>query len=442
MESKKAKNILESSLLGFAYHKVVTDDSGKLTDYRFLEINQAYEKLTGLKADDIIGKTVTEVLPGIENGDFDWIGVSGKIALEGGNETFEQYSEPLDKWYQVQIHSDEKGYFAAVFTDITERKQAEEALQEQRSKLRNLHDAVDQLQRQTTEEDILQTAVKVAEEILGFALCDISLLEGEYLVPRTKSTDLDPSDTKLFKVGEGIAGKTAERGETIWGDDVRNHPEAKPTSGEFKGFISVPIGELGVLQVISKEVGSFNQSDVELAEILAGHLNEEIQRIRLEEELKEQAIRDSLTGLYNRRYFNETLEKEIEQATRYQRPLAFLMLDVNQFKKINDRYSHQTGDEVLKEVAKMLRENVRSADTVVRYGGDEFLIMMPETNGEAERAATRLKESLKMWNKETDLLDFPLTFAMGTAHWSRDQGRSVEEALNEADQRMYEDKRR
>ncbi len=118
------------------------------------------------------------------------------------------------------------------------------------------------------------------------------------------------------------------------------------------------------------------------------------------------------------------------------------MTDINRFKEINDRYSHQRGDQVLIEVANLLKENVRSADTVIRYGGDEFLVMMPETDGGVEATVNRLKDELASWNEQTDLLDFPLTLAMGIAHWAPEQDRDVESALKEADTRMYEDKGR
>ena len=181
---------------------------------------------------------------------------------------------------------------------------------------------------------------------------------------------------------------------------------------------------------------------MELAEILAGHLNEEIKRIRLENELKEQAIRDPLTELYNRRYFNESLSKEVGRSERYGHSIAFIMVDINRFKKINDTYSHQKGDEVLKEIASLLRENIREADTVVRYGGDEFLIMMPETNGSSKYILNRLGKNLSEWNEQSDLLDCPLTLAMGISHWNPDQCRSVEDALKEVDRNMYSSKER
>jgi len=232
-----------------------------------------------------------------------------------------------------------------------------------------------------------------------------------------------------------------ETGETICGDNIVEHPEAKPTNEEFRAFISVPIGDIGVMQVISKEVGSFDEQDVELTEILAGHMREELERVRLQEKLRKQAVRDPLTDLYNRRYFSETLEKEVEKCKRYDNTIAFIMIDVDRFKEINDSYSHQIGDKVLVGVAKLLKKNVRDADTVVRYGGDEFLVMMPETKGEVSDVVSRINDELSDWNENSDLLDFPLTLAMGVSHWSPEQDRDAEKALNEADMKMYREKR-
>ncbi|MBS3737160.1 diguanylate cyclase, partial [Candidatus Bipolaricaulota bacterium] len=313
-------------------------------------------------------------------------------------------------------------------------------LEKQRGKLKALHNAVDRLQQQESEEELIRTAVDVAEEMLEFDLCVIDLVEGDKLVPKANSSGLDPKETDTFKIGEGISGKTVQEGETIWGDDVRDHPDTKPTRKEWRAFISVPIGDIGTLQIVDEQAAKFDESDLELAEILANHLYEELKRVRLEKELREQAIRDPLTELYNRRYFNETLKKEVKKSERYSRPLAFLMIDVNRFKEINDRYSHQTGDAVLREVAKLLKDHVRDADTVVRYGGDEFLIMMPETDGEASYTVSRLREKLEEWNRDSDLLDFPLTLAIGSAHWSSEEEENPEQVLKEADERMYADK--
>ncbi len=119
------RSILENMKDGYAYHKIVTDSTGRPIDYEFLEINPAFEELTGLKKENIIGKTVKEVLPGIENDPADWIGKYGKVALEGEVLEFEQYSQPLKRWYSGTAYSPKKGYFAAIFSEISSIKQIE-----------------------------------------------------------------------------------------------------------------------------------------------------------------------------------------------------------------------------------------------------------------------------------------------------------------------------
>ncbi len=112
----------------FAYHQLITDDQNNPVDYIFLEVNPAFETITGLKRSQIINKKVTEVLPGIEMNDFNWIVECGRVALSGQAEHFVGYSEPLKRWYELSVYSDKPGYFGAFFNDISERKQAEEAL--------------------------------------------------------------------------------------------------------------------------------------------------------------------------------------------------------------------------------------------------------------------------------------------------------------------------
>jgi PAS domain S-box-containing protein len=117
------KQIIQNAPFGFAYHKIILNDEGKPYDYRFLEINQAFARLTGLNTEKLIGYTVREAIPGIEDDAFDWISFFGRIALDGGEEVFEQFSKPLNRWYNVQAFSSEKYFFYTVFTDITSNKE-------------------------------------------------------------------------------------------------------------------------------------------------------------------------------------------------------------------------------------------------------------------------------------------------------------------------------
>ena len=138
MNNQNLQAIVNSSPFGFAHHEIIVDDQNMPIDYRFLEVNPAFERLTGLSAGNIIGKTVREVIPGIEKAEFDWIGFYGKVALEGGNENFEQYSEALNRWYHVSVFSSQKGFFSTSFVDISDRKRTEEQLQQRTAELEKI----------------------------------------------------------------------------------------------------------------------------------------------------------------------------------------------------------------------------------------------------------------------------------------------------------------
>lgn len=129
---KKYRNLFTHLIDGFAVHRVVRDDAGTPVDYVFVEVNEAFERLTGLKSEDIVGKRATEVLPDIENDPADWIGVYGQVATTGETVRFEQRSQDLGRWYQISAYSPEPDYFVTVFDDISERKQAEVELAESR----------------------------------------------------------------------------------------------------------------------------------------------------------------------------------------------------------------------------------------------------------------------------------------------------------------------
>ena len=139
---EKYRSLFANMMDGYAFHKTIFDDKGKPVDYVFLEINEAFERLTGLSRAKVIGKRATEVLPGIENDPADWLGTYGKAVTTRQPIKFENYSIPLQKWYSVSAYSIEEDYLVVTFEDITERKKAEERLSQQALMLASANDAI------------------------------------------------------------------------------------------------------------------------------------------------------------------------------------------------------------------------------------------------------------------------------------------------------------
>jgi len=158
----------------------------------------------------------------------------------------------------------------------------------------------------------------------------------------------------------------------------------------------------------------------------------------LRKELREQAIRDPLTGLYNRRYLEETLAHEVARSIRTRAPLSLMMFDMDNFKQLNDLFGHAMGDAVLKAVCRFVTKRVRAQDVVCRYGGDEFIIVMPETPLEGANAkAGQLLAALQDLRKEMMEMQLPqVDFSMGVAALP-ENGESVVALLKSVDDALY-----
>jgi diguanylate cyclase (GGDEF)-like protein/PAS domain S-box-containing protein len=150
----------------------------------------------------------------------------------------------------------------------------------------------------------------------------------------------------------------------------------------------------------------------------------------LRRELREQAIRDPLTGLFNRRYLEETLDREVARATRAQSTLGVVMLDLDKFKLLNDTFGHTAGDVALREVGHLLRENVRASDVACRYGGDEFVVVMPDTS--LENAARKADALLCLFKLAPSGLESSMGVVAFPSH-----GRAGAELLKAADAALY-----
>jgi len=159
-------------------------------------------------------------------------------------------------------------------------------------------------------------------------------------------------------------------------------------------------------------------------------------RVETEALLKEKALRDPLTGLLNRSYFEDAIRTELERSKRYKRPLTLMMGDLARFKLVNDRLGHQEGDRVLKGLAGVVLQQLRDSDWVVRYGGDEFLFVLPETGLGISTVEDRLSQAVIDWCAG-DVADVQVEMDFGWSTWTPDRDCSVAELIREADTMLY-----
>jgi diguanylate cyclase (GGDEF)-like protein len=185
----------------------------------------------------------------------------------------------------------------------------------------------------------------------------------------------------------------------------------------------------------------FKKSRQELVGAVAEHVALALANLQLRETLRRQSIRDALTGLFNRRYMEESLEREILRASRANSTIGILLLDIDHFKRYNDTFGHEAGDALLREVGSLLKKQVRGEDIPCRYGGEEFLLIMSGAPVEiARQRAERLREAVKQLkvNFHGQALG-TITISIGVAIYP-EQGSDAESVLGSADKALYKAK--
>jgi diguanylate cyclase (GGDEF)-like protein len=350
---------------------------------------------------------------------------------------------------------DDKGKAAVNRSDApTDRPIAGDAVTEMRKKLEEFsifHDMAKALTSTLQLDQVLKTIMDKIQEFLCPDTWSLLLVDEKtnelYFQIATGEGAEKLKDVRL-KMGAGIAGWVAQTGQAAIVPDVsqdkRFYSEVdKKTEMRTQSIVCVPIRSkeraLGVIELINyMGQRKFDDADLILLQAMADYVAIALENALHVQRIHELTITDDVTELYNVRHLNFVLDTEIYRSDRYNYSFSLIFIDLDHFKEVNDTYGHLVGSKLLREIAELLRGSLRLIDYAFRYGGDEFVVLLPQTDKEhAYVAARRLRERLNQHRfLPQEGLNLPLTASIGLATYPID-AKSKAELIRMADEAMY-----
>ncbi len=434
MELRKLSLAVEQSPASI----VITDLGGNI-EY----VNSRFTQVTGYGFDEAIGKnprilktdktppeTYLQLWDTLATGK-EWHGEFVNRKKDGSLYTESAIISPIKDLDGVITH------YLAVKEDITERKRAEQALYEMRSRLQllgeNLEEAALYVYSHDTDGqphfEYLSASMEkligvTPDEILRDASRLHSLILPEYMPKLVELENKSKEDLISFEIE--VRQRHAITGNIHWAL-LRSTPRRRPSGSIVWYGVQIDITE--------------RKQNEKLLEKANEQLRVDMKKIeQLKEELHEQAIHDPLTGLYNRRYLNETLAREITRVERENNSLSVIMSDIDHFKMINDTYGHPVGDKFLMEIASLMKKHTRDSDIVCRYGGEEFLLVFPGTAlASAAKRAEEIRQQCAGIIIQHEGKDLNVTMSLGVATYPT-HGKEAEEIIIKVDKALYQSK--
>lgn len=384
----------------------------------------------------------------------------GKVAtaIHGSNELKFRIKSRSGKWHwvlssSIGVKKSENGetfkyigFDHDVTTEIEARVKAETALHEAESLIRATEIISSNLDLKSTINAILEQA----KTVFSCTSASIQLIEGKVLkiVGDVGLLNDDSGEEIVFPITSWTPNSRVltKRKPYIINSNLRKlYPNFLDKSIEgVKSWMGIPLlyqdKLIGMIAFDHSGEEHFADADLRLAQALASQIAIALENARLFEEVKALSIKDELTGCFSRRHFFECLGKESEMAKRYDSPLSCILFDVDDFKIVNDRFGHIEGDRILRDIATIAAEELRTVDVFSRYGGEEFVVLMPSTSIDeafivAERVRMSIEEKVSLPGR-----DLSVTVSLGCSVFIADENDGSERLLSRADRAMYDSK--
>ena len=432
---------MENMLWAYALHRIIIDSNNKPIDYEFIEINPAYERLTGFKKNDILGRRIMEINPGSVKDDVNWLEFYGKVALSGQAEVIEHYSKLTNQWFLVHANSTKKGYFTAHFIDITTLKHRELALTKNNNLLVEAYKLTaateknlkKQLEESRNNNELNQNKYRDIVEDSNDIIysCGVNGI----------ITSVNKSFCKIAaKTAEEVIGKNIsqffhfENTDMTWNNILLRGVITNPNLAEYQ--FKLLDGSIRYYQITLYPIFDVHKKIIEVI-----GTNHDVTTLKQnEQKMLNLAYHDSLTNLPNRNLFLEKLNTSISASKRTGSKAAVVLLDLDDFKNINNSLGYAMGDKILTEAAKKLVSCTRDYDTVARVGANKFLLLFQNIrhNNELFQIINRIRAVLEEpYNVDSNPMN--ITASLGISVFP-DDGVNSEEILINVDKAMYKSK--